>query len=188
MAQLPTTAPTLGATPPAGKQAPGVYRHKLGDLGITQIADGSVTFPLQDGFVTNADKAAVNTALEAAFLPRDQVTIIFNPMVVNTGLKLVLIDTGYGAVGSSRSRGTRRSDRAGNPRTALRFRPSPHAAAGRVDRLGAARLTLGGRPAIARAHERERRKRMVGPSPPPGRGRGVRLTHLAAPPERLPRP
>src|SRR5262245_23287960 len=85
MAQLPTTAPTLGATPPAGKQAPGVYRHKLGDLGITQIADGSVTFPLQDGFVTNADKAAVNTALEAAFLPRDQVTIIFNPMVVNTG-------------------------------------------------------------------------------------------------------
>ena len=96
---LPTTAPSLGAAPPAGKQAPGVYRHKLGDLEITQIADGSVTFPLQDGFVTNTDKAAVNTALEAAFLPRDQITIIFNPMVVNTGSKLVLIDTGYGAVG-----------------------------------------------------------------------------------------
>ena len=31
--------------------------------------------------------AAVNSALEAAYLPRDQLTIIFNPMVVNTGSK-----------------------------------------------------------------------------------------------------
>jgi glyoxylase-like metal-dependent hydrolase (beta-lactamase superfamily II) len=96
---LATTAPSFAAAPPTGKQAPGVYRHKLGDLEITQISDGNVTFPLADGFVTNADKAAVNAALEAAFLPRDQITIIFNPMVVNTGSKLVLIDTGYGAVG-----------------------------------------------------------------------------------------
>jgi glyoxylase-like metal-dependent hydrolase (beta-lactamase superfamily II) len=97
--QLTASSPSLAATPPTGKQAPGVYRHKLGDLELTQISDGNVTFPLADGFVTNADKAAVNAALEAAFLPRDQVTIIFNPMVVNNGSKLVLIDTGYGAAG-----------------------------------------------------------------------------------------
>jgi hypothetical protein len=34
-----------------------------------------------------------------ANLPKDHLTIICNPMVVNTGSKLVLIDAGYGAVG-----------------------------------------------------------------------------------------
>ena len=82
-----------------GKEASGLYRHKVGDYELTQISDGGTTFPLTDGFVTNADKAAVNAALEAAYMPKDQLTIIFNPMVVNTGSNLILIDTGYGAVG-----------------------------------------------------------------------------------------
>jgi ABC-type uncharacterized transport system YnjBCD ATPase subunit len=73
--QLSASSPSLAAAPSAGKQAPGVYRHKLGDLELTQISDGNVTFPLADGFVTNADKAAVNAALEAAFLPRDTFSI-----------------------------------------------------------------------------------------------------------------
>ena len=97
--QLSATWPSRAAAPPAGKQAPGFYRHKVGDYELTQISDGGTTFPLTDGFVTNADKAAVNAALEAAYMPKDQMTIIFNPMVVNTGSNLILIDTGYGAVG-----------------------------------------------------------------------------------------
>jgi hypothetical protein len=39
----------------------------------------------------------VNAALEAAHLPRDTMTLVFKPIVVNTGSKLVAIDTGYGA-------------------------------------------------------------------------------------------
>src|SRR6266480_3028512 len=46
--QLSATSPSLAATPATGKQAPGVYRHKLGDLELTQISDGNVTFPLAD--------------------------------------------------------------------------------------------------------------------------------------------
>src|SRR5215471_16161166 len=97
--QLSAISPSHAAAPPAGKQAPGFYRYKVGDYELTQIVDGSFTVQSLDGFVRNASKAAVNAALEAAYLPKDQLTIIYNPMVVNTGSKLVLIDTGYGAVG-----------------------------------------------------------------------------------------
>jgi len=93
------SSPSRAAAPAVGKQGPGFYRYKVGDYELTQIVDGSFTVQSLDGFVTNASKAAVNSVLEAAYLPRDQLTIIFNPMVVNTGSKLVLIDTGYGAVG-----------------------------------------------------------------------------------------
>jgi glyoxylase-like metal-dependent hydrolase (beta-lactamase superfamily II) len=97
--QLSSISPSPAKAPPAGKQAPGFYRYKVGDYELTQIVDGSFTVQSLDGFVTNADKAAVNAALEAAYMPRDQLTIIFNPMVVNTGSKLILIDSGYGAAG-----------------------------------------------------------------------------------------
>src|SRR5262249_19839976 len=91
---VPSQAPA--ATPPAGKQAPGVYRLKVGDIEVTQLSDGARTFPLSDTFVRNAKRDEVNAALEAAFMPKDKLTIPFNPMVVNTGQKLVLIDTGFG--------------------------------------------------------------------------------------------
>ena len=47
----------------------------------------------------NIPKAQALAAIEASYLPKDVVTIPFNPMVVNTGSKLVLIDTGYGSGG-----------------------------------------------------------------------------------------
>src|SRR5262249_2525635 len=54
------------------------------------------SFPLPDTFVLNAKKDEVNAALEAAYMPRDLMTIYFSPIVVNTASKLVLIDTGFG--------------------------------------------------------------------------------------------
>ena len=55
-AALLDRAPALAATPPAGKQAPGFYRYKVGDYEITQVADGARTFPMPDGFVGNVKK------------------------------------------------------------------------------------------------------------------------------------
>lgn len=78
-----------------GKQAPGFYRYKVGDIEVTVVTEGARTFPLPDNFVVNQSKEDVNKALEAAYMPRDKMTIYFAPIVVNTG-KLVLIDTGYG--------------------------------------------------------------------------------------------
>ncbi len=85
------------AAPIAPAQAPSFYRSKLGDFELTQFSDGARTFPLPDSFVRNAPKADTLAAAEAAHMPKGQVTVPFNPVLVNTGSKLVLIDTGLGA-------------------------------------------------------------------------------------------
>jgi glyoxylase-like metal-dependent hydrolase (beta-lactamase superfamily II) len=84
------------AAPVAGKQAAGFYRYKVGDYEITSINDGARTFPMPDGFVKNVPKNQALAAAEAAYMPKGQVTVPFNPQIVNTGSKLVLIDAGYG--------------------------------------------------------------------------------------------
>jgi glyoxylase-like metal-dependent hydrolase (beta-lactamase superfamily II) len=85
------------AAPPAGKQAPGFYRYKVGDYELTQISDGGRTFPMPDRFVQNVPKEQALAAAEAAYMPKGMVTVPFNPVVINTGSKLVLIDTGFPA-------------------------------------------------------------------------------------------
>jgi glyoxylase-like metal-dependent hydrolase (beta-lactamase superfamily II) len=60
------------------------------------VTDGAATFPLPDKFVQNHPKAEVEQALTAAYQPVGTVTIPFTPIVINTGSKLVVIDTGYG--------------------------------------------------------------------------------------------
>lgn len=89
-------APAHAAQQPVGQQVPGIYRYKIGAIEATAVNDGARTFPLAEGFVKNASVADVGAALEAGFLPKDQVTVQFNPLLLNTGGKLVLIDTGNG--------------------------------------------------------------------------------------------
>ena len=47
-------------------------------------------------YVTNVSKDQVIAAAEAAYFPKDMVVCPYNPQVINTGSKLVLIDTGWG--------------------------------------------------------------------------------------------
>ena len=49
---------------------------------------------IDDKFVRNADNAAVNAALAAAFLPPNVLPVSFTVLLVNTGSKLILIDAG----------------------------------------------------------------------------------------------
>ena len=93
------------AAPATGKQAPGFYRYKVGTLEVTVVTDGARTFPLPDTFVANVKKDEVNAALQAAYLEKDKMTVPFNPVVVNTGSKLVLIDTGNGPGAYEQSKG-----------------------------------------------------------------------------------
>lgn len=99
-------APARAAAPQAGKQAPGFYRHKVGDYEITAVTDGISRFPLPDNIAVNAKKDDVVAALDAAYLPKDQMTIFFNPLVVNTGSKLIVIDTGNGPGVFAQSKGS----------------------------------------------------------------------------------
>ena len=98
-------APAQAFAPQVGKQNASFYRYKLGAFEITAVTDGSATFPLADSFVKNVAKSEVNKALEAANLPKDQMTIVFTPIVVNTGSKLVVVDTGYGPAAMEKSGG-----------------------------------------------------------------------------------
>jgi len=93
------------AAPPVAKQAPGVYRYKVGDIEVTVVTDGGRTVPLADTLVRNASKEQVNTALQAAFFEKDKFSFFFNPVVINTGSKLVAIDSGNGLAAFEQSKG-----------------------------------------------------------------------------------
>jgi len=90
--------PASAGAPAAGKQVPSFYRSKLGDFELTVVSDGARPIPLPPRFVLNVPNEEVLKAAEAAYMPRGTVFAPFNPLVVNTGSKLVLIDTGYGPI------------------------------------------------------------------------------------------
>jgi glyoxylase-like metal-dependent hydrolase (beta-lactamase superfamily II) len=84
------------AAPATGKQAPGFYRYKVGGFECTSLNDGALTYPITPEYVTNVSKDQVIAAAEAAYFPKDMVVCPYNPQVINTGSKLLLIDTGWG--------------------------------------------------------------------------------------------
>src|SRR5688572_21971942 len=88
------TGSAQAAAPMSGKQAPSFYRYKIGDLEITVISDGAFPIEVQPGMVTNASIDQIKTALATAYMPTDKYANQFNPVVVNTGAKLVLLDAG----------------------------------------------------------------------------------------------
>ena len=94
-AALPPFKGALAAMALAGAQAPGFYRYKVGDYECTSINDGVFLRPV-DNFVSNASKEEALAAAEAAYMPKGMVAVPFNPQLINTGSKLVLIDCGNG--------------------------------------------------------------------------------------------
>src|SRR5262245_9277176 len=99
------SVPTRAAAPPAGTQAPGWYRYKVGSFEITVVTDGMARFKLPDDIVANAKREEVNAALVAAHREPDVYITPYNPIVVNTGRKLVVIDTGLGEAAFNASKG-----------------------------------------------------------------------------------
>jgi glyoxylase-like metal-dependent hydrolase (beta-lactamase superfamily II) len=77
-------------------QAPGFYRFRLGSFELTAVYDGFWNRPIDDKFVRNALYADVKRALADAFMPPDTLSMPITPLLVNTGSKRVLIDTGSG--------------------------------------------------------------------------------------------
>src|SRR5215470_9342553 len=102
LASLPVSA----AAPVAGAQVPGWYRYKVGDFEVTVVTDGVNRFKLPDDLVANAKREQVNAALAAAHMEQDVFVGPYNPVVVNTGQKLVVIDTGTGEASLAASRGS----------------------------------------------------------------------------------
>lgn len=93
-AAILTAAPTHAAAPAAGKQHPGLYRYKVGSYELTALYDGTWFRKIDDKFVRNASAAEVEKALTDSFLQPGIVPTSFTALLVNTGSKLILIDTG----------------------------------------------------------------------------------------------
>jgi len=104
-APLLSSGPGQAAAPVPDKQAPSFYRYKVGDIQVTVVSDGRNTFAFDDKFIVNAKKEEVSAALQQAFLPGDVMTIYFAPLVINTGGKLVVLDTGNGPLAKANSKG-----------------------------------------------------------------------------------
>ena len=80
------------AAPQQKTQAPGFYRVMLGDFEVTALSDGTVALPV-DKLLTNTTPAQVGKALSQSFLKAPVDTSV-NGYLINTGAKLVLVDSG----------------------------------------------------------------------------------------------
>ena len=102
LAAAPLIRAASAAAPPQAGQAPSFFRYRVGDMQVTAIHDGMAYRDIP-GFIPNAPEPAVKQALADAFLSTDRFPITFTTLVVNTGSKLVLIDTGNGDLGAPTS-------------------------------------------------------------------------------------
>ncbi len=79
------------AAPMVKSQGPGYYRMMLGDFEVTVLNDGTVELPVDK--ILHQPAAKTQKALEKSFVKAPLETSV-NAFLVNTGSKLVLIDTG----------------------------------------------------------------------------------------------
>jgi glyoxylase-like metal-dependent hydrolase (beta-lactamase superfamily II) len=86
------SAGAQAAAPIAKGQAPGFYQMMIGDFEVTALSDGTADLTVGK-LLTHTTPAKVAAALKRAYL-KDPVQTSVNAFLVNTGTKLVLIDTG----------------------------------------------------------------------------------------------
>jgi glyoxylase-like metal-dependent hydrolase (beta-lactamase superfamily II) len=85
----------FAAAPMLGTQAPGFFRFKVGEFEVTSLHDGTVTGDFAPERFPNAKPEEVLALMESQYISTKPVVNTFNTMVVNTGSKLVLIDSGF---------------------------------------------------------------------------------------------
>lgn len=83
-----------GSAPTARGSGPGWYTMALGQYEVTALSDGTQVMPVQK-LLQGITPEQTRRALQAAFLPQPY-RMNFNAFLVDTGHKLILIDTGAG--------------------------------------------------------------------------------------------
>ncbi|WP_338760731.1 MBL fold metallo-hydrolase [Massilia sp. METH4] len=94
-ALLAAAGTTFAAAPMVKTQAPGFYRTMVGDFEVTVLSDGTVDLPMDK--LLNEKPARLQGALAKHFLKAPVETSV-NTFLINTGSKLVLVDTGAGGL------------------------------------------------------------------------------------------
>jgi glyoxylase-like metal-dependent hydrolase (beta-lactamase superfamily II) len=91
LAAVSNSLPAFAKAPMAGTQVISIHRLKLGNFEVTTILDGFIEL---DPRLLNAPQEKVKSLMEAANLPYGPIRTPVNTFLVNTGDKLVLLDTG----------------------------------------------------------------------------------------------
>ena len=93
-----TAAQLPAATPLSTDQAPYFYRFMHGEAQVTMVSDGPLPLGSPLGNFLGAEEAEVTQMLHDNFLPTDNVVLEQNCPIVNINGRLVLFDTGMGAI------------------------------------------------------------------------------------------
>ncbi|MGM4985596.1 MBL fold metallo-hydrolase [Rhizobium sp. 11_C7_N12_5] len=99
----------LAAAPQVGTQAPGFYRMMLGNFEITALSDGTHPFPVHKVFTKSSLADGQSVPLDQsspgeadALLAESKLSVpvagSINAFLINTGSKLILIDSGAGSL------------------------------------------------------------------------------------------
>jgi glyoxylase-like metal-dependent hydrolase (beta-lactamase superfamily II) len=116
LVQASSAAPTQASAvaqgaSPGSQQAPGFYRYKVGEIELTALHDGWAPRNL-NGFIRNVELSDVRKAAEEAFLPTNAIENSFTPLLVRSGGKTIMLDTGNGDSGAPTTGTTRANLRA----------------------------------------------------------------------------
>lgn len=76
-----------------------IHRIVLGDFEVTAILDGTVQLGISPPFLLNESDAEIDKIAKYANLSSKKLENNFVPVVINTGHKLILVDTGFGSLG-----------------------------------------------------------------------------------------
>jgi glyoxylase-like metal-dependent hydrolase (beta-lactamase superfamily II) len=88
-------------------RAPRSHSYAVGDITMTVIDDGFRKMPVTDSVCSNASAAEINAALAGAGLETGVLHNPYQPLVITTGGKRVLVDTGNGEPAFNESKGER---------------------------------------------------------------------------------
>jgi hypothetical protein len=91
---LASQRPSHASAPMALTQAPGFYRVMIGNLEVTPLNDGVVPYKTRDVLPTATDQQIQHFLSDNALT--DPVGMSYNGFLINTGSKLILVDTGSG--------------------------------------------------------------------------------------------
>lgn len=86
--------PVHAAAPQGATKVPPVFRYRVGSFDVIPVFDGKREGPLEPNFVTNAPFDQVRAAFAEASRPANTFENPFTPTLINTGDRLILIDTG----------------------------------------------------------------------------------------------
>lgn len=95
IATAATMSAAQAAAPMVKSPAPGFYRVMVGDIEVTPINDGTVDLPVDQLLHQKPEQTRATLAKNFLKLPLETSD---NAFLINTGSKLVLVDTGAGAL------------------------------------------------------------------------------------------